>query len=109
MTSSNLQIMNDDWGWFIDIENNSITNNFQKIITSKKNITFKKLTTIKEDEDDEYEFYKKNTEEIYDFKNENEKTKINEYNYFSKITFTIFTFTFCIMFYNFKLKLNHSC
>lgn len=55
---SNSYILNDDWGWFVDIENNQ----FIQLDRCKQKIT--KLPKIDENEDDEYEYYKKKYYEI---------------------------------------------
>jgi len=63
----------DDWGWFIDIENNNCSEHILlhpcRPIKNRYNSYSHKLSTI--EEDDEYEYYKK----IY--KNPEEKYNIN--------------------------------
>lgn len=71
--------ISDNWGWYVDIENlSSHTNNFEKKRTinmsqniKKLNIHLNKLDKI--DEDDEFEYYVKNSKgtTIYDCLNYN--------------------------------------
>jgi len=74
--------LSDDWGWFIDVENNNYCENilFQscKHIFKKNNLKFNKLPIIHED--DEYEYYQqnyKNPEEKYDISTNNGVKNLN--------------------------------
>lgn len=90
--------MCDDWGWFIDIENNNFSENtllqpFRPRI-KKFNSYSHKLPTI--EEDDEYEYYKKiykNSEENYDINlnpsNRNKENSINENGKINRNVFNI--------------------
>ena len=106
---SNYQKRSDDWGWFIDIENNSIVQDNYKILKPIYNnklpkIYNNKLPVIKEDEqeyEDDYDYYKKNykdPEDIYVDKEVtifNKETNISnkETKIFYKIKNYLFTFS----------------
>jgi hypothetical protein len=114
----------DEWGWFIDIENNyefrKQLYEIQKPIYEIKK-TIHKLSVIKEDEEeyedeDDYDYYKKNykdPEEIYKNKEkieENFENKKNIYhieNSFRLYSRTIITITIAYILLS-VFNLNHS-
>jgi len=74
----------DDWGWFIDIENNCFNENISlqpyRSVIKKFNSCVNKLPIIQEDE---YEYYHKNykdLEEIYDINLERSNKNNNNSN-----------------------------
>jgi transcription initiation factor IIF auxiliary subunit len=91
----NYQNMSDDWGWFIDIENNSFVHDYYEV---RK--TINKLQVIKEEEEDDYDYYKqmyKDPEEIYINRETGEKhldiytIESSSFKFYSKTIITIAT------------------
>jgi hypothetical protein len=80
--------LSDDWGWFIDIENNCFNENISlqpyRSVVKKFNSCVNKLPIIQEDE---YEYYHKNykdPEENYDINLKSPNTNINNKNEINK-------------------------
>jgi hypothetical protein len=102
------QNINDDWGWYIDIENNCINftiiescNNINKNHTKKFNYHFNRLETI--EEEDEYYYHKNNYQDkLEDFAENNEINPIEKgfliKASFTTIVTTIFTYFTSLMF-----------
>ena len=69
----NKQILCDDWGWYIDTDENLFINN-------NVNISYKKIKcyTLEKIEEDEYDYYEKNNRDIEDLELDSVYEKIEK-------------------------------